>query len=166
MSDGPMAPGPPAQDDRVLEIYKLAVEMADRISARRATANSFFLTLHTGLAAFVGIVSSTHLAEDPASGDVDSFGLVFTAVVGAILAAAWWLLLRSYRDLNTAKFKAIGELEAALPVQPLAREWEYLKKDPVKPWRPRYAELGFVERVIPIVFLIVYVVLGVRTLLA
>jgi hypothetical protein len=27
-----------------LELYKLAVEMADRISARRATANRFFLT--------------------------------------------------------------------------------------------------------------------------
>jgi hypothetical protein len=34
-----------------LELYKLAVEMADRISARRALANTFFLTVNTGLAA-------------------------------------------------------------------------------------------------------------------
>ena len=33
---------PPPQ---LLELYKLAVEMADRTSARRGLANSFFLTL-------------------------------------------------------------------------------------------------------------------------
>jgi len=32
-----------------VELYKLAVEMADRISARRGVANSFFLTINTGL---------------------------------------------------------------------------------------------------------------------
>jgi len=33
------------------ELYKLAVEMADRVSARRGLANTFFLTVNTGLAA-------------------------------------------------------------------------------------------------------------------
>jgi hypothetical protein len=42
----------------ILELYKTAVEMADRTSARRAGANSFFLTLNTALVAVVGIVSS------------------------------------------------------------------------------------------------------------
>ena len=37
-----------------LELYKLAVEMADRVSARRALANTFFLTVNTGLAALLG----------------------------------------------------------------------------------------------------------------
>lgn len=36
-----------------VELYKLAVEMADRVSARRATANAFFLTVNTALLAFV-----------------------------------------------------------------------------------------------------------------
>ena len=36
-----------------LELYKLAVEMADRVSARRAAANAFFLTVNTALLAFV-----------------------------------------------------------------------------------------------------------------
>jgi hypothetical protein len=42
-----------ASDDTgtILELYKTAVEMADRTSARRAGANSFFLTLNTALAA-------------------------------------------------------------------------------------------------------------------
>ena len=44
-------------DAAVLEQYKLYVEMADRISARRGLTNTFFLTLNTtvvGLVAAVG----------------------------------------------------------------------------------------------------------------
>src|SRR6478672_372789 len=35
----------PAYETAVLEQYKIYVEMADRISGRRSTANAFFLTL-------------------------------------------------------------------------------------------------------------------------
>ncbi len=38
----------------LLEQYKLYVEMADRISARRGLTNSYFLTLNTGIVALVG----------------------------------------------------------------------------------------------------------------
>ena len=36
------------------ELYMLAVEMADRISAQRGLANSFFLTVNTGVLALLG----------------------------------------------------------------------------------------------------------------
>jgi hypothetical protein len=39
----------------VLEQYKLYVEMADRLSARRALANTFFLTVNT--AVLIGLAS-------------------------------------------------------------------------------------------------------------
>src|SRR5258708_1558294 len=64
----------------ILELYKTAVEMADRTSARRAGANSFFLTLNTALAAVVGIVSSAR--KPPPNGNLptfDAFGLILTA---------------------------------------------------------------------------------------
>ena len=38
----------------ILEQYKLCVEMADRISARRALANAFFLTLNSVLITSAG----------------------------------------------------------------------------------------------------------------
>ncbi len=38
----------------VLEIYGRVVEMADRVSQRRQSANSFFLSLNSALVAFVG----------------------------------------------------------------------------------------------------------------
>ena len=38
-------------DGALLEQYKLYVEMADRVSARRGLTNSFFLTLNTSVVA-------------------------------------------------------------------------------------------------------------------
>jgi hypothetical protein len=124
-------------DPRHFEQYKLAVEMADRISARRAAANGFFLTVISALVALLGIRS---IRQD------------WVAAGGLVLAGAWWVLLRSYRDLNTAKFTVIQSMEAELPVRLFYDEWQQLKADPVKRWRSRYAELGFVERAVPLVF--------------
>ena len=39
----------------ILEQYKLYVEMADRVSARRALANTFFLTLNTAVFTAIGV---------------------------------------------------------------------------------------------------------------
>jgi hypothetical protein len=41
----------------LLEQYKLYVEMADRISGRRQSANSFFLSVNTAIIAAVGYVN-------------------------------------------------------------------------------------------------------------
>src|SRR5262249_5620092 len=115
-----------------LELYKLAVEMADRVSARRATANTFFLTVNTGLAALLG---GKELRW-------------YVAVAGIFFALTWFLLLRSYRRLNAAKFQVILEMEKSLPVRPFTDEWEILKPktDAAKRGR-KYLELGQVERI-------------------
>jgi hypothetical protein len=126
-----------------LEQYKLAVEMADRISARRATANGFFLTVQATLVALLGVKG------------IDSDWI---AAAGILLSLTWFLLLRSYRDLNAAKFRVIGDIETKLPIAVFADEWKYLKEDPVKPWRPRYAELGLIERLVPVVFGAIFLV--------
>ncbi|MFC8716192.1 hypothetical protein [Kitasatospora sp. NPDC057198] len=133
----------------VLELYKLAVEMADRVSARRGTANAFFLSVQTALIAVMGL-SFPELAQAPwwASAALSAAGLA--------LSATWWLQLRSYRDLNSAKFAVINGLENGLPVRIFADEWRYLKQDPVPPLRNRYAELGFSERGVPWVFAAIY----------
>ncbi|MCA1709475.1 MAG: hypothetical protein LC808_41825 [Actinobacteria bacterium] len=157
----------PADAGVVLDLYKLAVEQVDRISARRASANSYFLTIHTALAAVVGVLAAATGSGDRDLPRFDDVALFVTAGIGILLSATWWLLLRSYRDLNAAKFKVITEIEAShLPVKIFEREWEILKADDVLPWwRGRYAELGFVERVVPVLFLSVYVALGMRLLM-
>lgn len=150
---------PPSQ--QFLDLYKLTVEMADRISARRGTANAFFLTLQTALVTLAGFAH-------PASSrgglvTVDKFGVVMLSIVGLVLSSTWWLLLRSYRDLNSAKFKVILVMEEHLEAQPFGDEWSYLRDDPVKKrMLARYAELNVIERVVPLVFALLYVAIGVR----
>ena len=93
----------------VLVVYSLAVEMADRVSARRASANSFFLTLQTGLVAGLALFA-TRVSDNGDQAAPDRFVLVVAAFAGVLLAGAWWLLLRSYRKLNAAKFTVINTL--------------------------------------------------------
>jgi hypothetical protein len=82
--------------------------MADRVSARRGLTNTFFLTLNTGIFTVIGLVAKE-------SSDLDSWVLVFPLIVVLGECAAWWWLVRSYRQLNSAKFVVVGLLEKRLP---------------------------------------------------
>lgn len=128
-------PGASEPSAGFLELFKLAVEMADRVSARRATANSFFLAVNTGLAALIG------------SQDLRWY----VAAAGVVFAAVWWALLKSYRDLNEAKFKVINAMEGQLPARVFSNEWDLLDRGPrkfalnrpaLRAWASRYRELG------------------------
>lgn len=148
-------------DPRVLDIYKLSVEMADRVSARRALANAFFLTVNTTLVAVVGL-----------SGEQPDSTLRFIAVcaAGVAVSVCWWLLLRVYRRLNSAKFAVINHIETEhLPVKPYTDEWAELSRDGCTRSTGRIArsfrELGGVERIVPIVFGLLYIVLPIGRLL-
>jgi hypothetical protein len=156
----PSAATPPAElPSYWMELYKLTVEMADRISGRRATANTFFSGLNTGLAAFVsGLLTafqSSHGPQQPSS-----IGLYVVCAAGLVLSIAWWSLLRSYRRLNGAKFIVIHRLEEPFRVKPFVDEWDHLKRRPlvegVRRKKLRYLELGIVEQVVPLVFAAIY----------
>lgn len=125
--------------------------MADRVSARRATANAFFLTINTALLAFLS------------TGPQDLVRLV--AFAGAALSATWWVLIKSYRDLNAAKYGVITDMEAKLEAKMYGDEWERLKQGRVKGWRGRYAEFTTVEQVVPVVFTGLYALVFLRGLL-
>jgi hypothetical protein len=136
--------------EHLFEQYKLYVEMADRVSARRALANTFFLTAHTALVtAFTvllkeGIIARSALGYAP-----------FLAVV--LLCYVWWQMVASYRQLNSGKFKVIHALENLLPVAPYAAEWAALgegKDD--KLYRP----LTHIENWVPIGFALLYALLA------
>lgn len=122
------------------EQYKLYVEMADRISQRRQSANSFFLTINTAL---VGLVSYIHVGR-PELGFHWVIGLA-----GVILCFTWHRLVRSYKDLNTGKFKVIHEIEKKLPIQPYSDEWKMLGEGKAK---TKYLPVTIGELIVPIIF--------------
>lgn len=132
----------------LLEQYKLCVEMADRISARRAAANTFFMTFNTAVVGALGAFFE-HIPQTAAIA-------IYAAAIG--FCVAWIVLLRSYRSLNTAKFKVIGLMEERLPSSPLyAAEWKALGEG--KDWR-KHIPLSPIETIVPIGFAACYAYLA------
>jgi len=132
----------------ILEQYKTYVEMADRVSARRALTNTFFLTLNTAVFTLIGVL----LQKQPLA-PTWLLGFPLVALLGE--CGAWFYLVRSYRQLNTAKYQVIGLLEERLPASPYWKaEWKALGegKD-----RSKYWPLTHIEQWVPILFATVYV---------
>lgn len=102
--------------DHLLEQYKVYLESTDRISSRRQNANSFFVTINTAL---IALVSYMHLGSATST---KYYWLV--ALAGMAISYMWYRLIRSYRDLNYAKFKIIHQIEKKLPLNLFDTEWE------------------------------------------
>jgi hypothetical protein len=84
------------------------VEMVDRVSAPRSTANAFFLTVN---AVFLTFVSS---------GSLNMLWLV--ALARIVLSGTWWVLLKTYQNLNAAEFGVITDMEKNLEAQVFGAE--------------------------------------------
>jgi MFS family permease len=79
-----------------------------------------------------------------------SWLLIFPLLALLGQCAAWYYLLRSYRQLNTAKYLVVGALEKRLPASQYWRaEWVALGegKD-----RSKYRPLTHLEQWIPVLF--------------
>lgn len=137
-----------SNQQHLLEIYKLHAELADRVSERREGANRLFVTVLVGLMVFVAslIRFGTEDGLDP---------LVFCGVgfLGVCLTIAWFVVIRSYRQLNTGKFAALTELEKELAYPFFTREWKILDEGRS---RKRYWKLSVVETSLPIIFLLLF----------
>jgi hypothetical protein len=136
---------PPAVDAELppglLDQYKLAVEMADRASARRGSANSFFLTVNTALTVILG---GTNLKW-------------YVSVAGIGFAVAWWAMLRSYRDLDRAKLQVIVGMEQRLPVHVYGDELGILKPEEHGVRRlAGHREVTQIEQLVPLLFALIY----------
>ncbi|MER7765843.1 hypothetical protein [Kitasatospora sp. NPDC096140] len=153
-------PPPPDRPSELLELYKLAVEMADRVSARRGTANTFFLSVQTALVTLIGF-GIPRLSESP------WWVPTAVALAGITLSVAWWMQLRSYRDLNAAKFKVINALEDELAARIYTDEWDTLRNASRRGrWHKHYTELGTTERAVPVVFAAAHLILLTGTLVS
>lgn len=137
------------QDSKfLLEQYKLCVEMADKVSQRRQSANNYCLSVNTFLLSFLAYLTSIQ---------VTSAVMIMIALVGILLCLIWFSLIRSYKNLNSAKFKVIIEMEKLLgDYHPYDREWDLLKRGEDK---KLYSLLTHVESKIPLLFASLYVFL-------
>ena len=132
--------------NELLEIYKLHVNLADKVSQRREGANRLYVSLLVGLAVFVGAL--LWLGD---GSDYDKPILVSAGVIGTSLSVSWYVVIRSYKQLNTGKFLALHELEDKLAYPFFKREWELLDEGKNL---SRYWKLTNVETGLPLIFFV------------
>lgn len=142
--------------DHYLDIYKIFVETTDKISDRRYSSNSFFLTINTVIITLVGYLQ---LGKE-AGQSIDFYWLVSSS--GIVVCFAWYRLIRSYKDLNSAKFKIIHLIEKQLPLSVYDAEWEALDRG-VNP--KTYLQFSKIERVIPLIFFTIHIVVLIKAIL-
>ena len=75
--------------------------------------------------------------------------MVGFGLFGMLLASAWYIVIRSYRQLNSGKFKALHELEGKLAYPFFKREWDLLAEGREQ---KTYWRLTVVETFVPIIF--------------
>lgn len=137
--------------DHLIEQYKLYVEMADRVSTRRAQTNRFYISLLSVLLALLSIVVTREVFNG-----ILSIIFVAIGILGIALCFLWYVNIRSYRQLNSSKFQVIHEMEQHLPFPAYEREWEILGKGKES---EKYLKLTRIEQCVPFALTIPYLLL-------
>jgi hypothetical protein len=135
-----------------VDIYKILIDMADKVSQRRQNANNFYLSVNTAITG-----ASAYLASN-ANNDVS---IIIISIVGFIVCLLWKRNIDSYKDLNGGKFAVITELEKALPIAPFRAEWDVLERGKNK---KRYRPFHMVEVLVPFIFAGLYFAQCVRSI--
>ena len=128
--------------------YKLYVESAEKISERRVSSNNFLLTVNAFLVTLNGFQAAIW--------NKNYWG-VLIPLAGFLVSLTWLRIIISYSNLNAVKFKVIHELEKHLPAALYSYEWQKAELGRGKVYRP----MSHLERWIPVVFIILYVVLAI-----
>lgn len=137
--------------DHLFEQYKLYIESAEKISDRRQHANNYFITINTALFTVLGLSFRINFLAD--IGWLRSL----LSIVGIIICVIFWYLLRSYKQMNSGKFKVIHQIEQHLPLRLYDYEWEVLEKGKNK---KIYYPFSHIELFIPWIFGILYFIIG------
>ena len=69
------------------------------------------------------------------------------------ISGSWYIVIRSYRQLNRGKFDTLHKLEQKLDYPFFEREWEFLKRGRD---RNRYWKLTVVETLLPSIFFLLF----------
>ena len=133
----------------LLEQYKLYVQMANHVSERRTAANNYLITVNGFLVTLYALAGSIKALSDK------PLWQYVVPLAGILISVAWAALIASHRNLNSAKFDVIHELEARLPAALYAHEWEVAERGKGSKYHP----VSHIELFIPWVFAALYVVL-------
>lgn len=132
----------------LFEQYKHYVESAEKISERRVSANNYLLTVNAFLVTLYGLVAASKY---------NTYWMILVPIAGLLVSLTWYRIITSYRDLNTVKFKIIDELEQHMPAALYDYEWKKAEEGRGTAYKP----LSHLERWVPIIFMVLYLLLGI-----
>lgn len=130
----------------IIEQYKIICESADSITDKRQSANNFYLTINSFFLSVAGYFS----AEQP-------YTTITICIIGFSISCLWHQNIESYKQLNSAKFKIIHEIEELLPLRIFKKEEQLLHK--------KYSKLTSLEKNIPVLFLFFYATIFLFTII-
>ena len=128
----------------LFEQYKLLVETASGITHNRQSANSFYLTINSFLLGAASLIKN------------EQHSVLLICIIGVIASVLWFYQIQSYKNINSAKFKVIQHMEKNLPVSVFTEEETVYKQK-------KHIELTSIEKLVPAVFVILYLALSVST---
>lgn len=124
--------------EHLLEQYKLFVDTSLDVTSKRLESNKFHLTLNSivfGIASYLTTLNQYAV-------------IILFSATGVLISYIWRKNILAYKELNTAKFKVIHELETYLPASIF--KWEekhYLRK---------YHGTTSTEKWYPLIFIVLY----------
>lgn len=122
----------------ILEQYKIAIDGANKISERRWAMNNLLITLNWWILTFLWVFKDDY--------KMILIGCIFWFFVSVI----WALKIKSYKEINKAKFEVINLIERNLPIKLYEEEWRIFKK--ANNWSITEHEVW-----IPVILVIIYI---------
>lgn len=138
-------------NENLIEQYKLYVQSAENVSARRVASNNYLLAVN---AALVG------LQVFQSAGFGQSYWTLLVSIIGIFVSLLWGLIIKSHVDLNRVKFDVIHAFEQHLPASMYKYEWHLAGEGQGKSYRA----VTTLERWIPILFTVLHVFLAIMTI--
>src|SRR5437667_434058 len=99
-----------------LEQYRIYLHVFNSTCDRRQKSNEFFLVLNAAIIGILGYVKTKSLPHA-------SILFALIPFIGIGICYSWYRMIRSYRQLNRAKFQVIHTVERKLPLALFETEW-------------------------------------------
>jgi hypothetical protein len=142
--------------DPKLVLFELYLGTAEKVSDRRAQANSWMISVNSAIIALYGYLQADKISVGTTQKMIWLWAIPLS---GALVCLAWAAQLTSYRKLNRAKFAVLRQIEAELSLSLFASEREAYRRD-------RRRSLSYVETLVPGGFILLYLVMLVAAIVA
>lgn len=138
----------------LIKQYEICIEMADRISQRRLSASNYFTSINTALISLLtAFFAYSRYMGTSSPKDTFAWVAIVISILGVANCYIWCRLIKSYKEMNDAKYKVILEMENYLEYKPYSREWDLLGHGEDKSVYRKFTE---VEPRVPLMFSIFY----------